>query len=187
MADSSTSPDAPPAGDDSRHLDDYRRALVAAEQKAQEDYDKHVIALSGGALGISFLFLKDVIGGRPIEWDWALLAAWYCWAASIIAVLASFFLSQLALRAAIRQLNAGKIYDSRPGGVFATATAVLNVSGGILFFVGVCLMTTFAGINIKGGVINAKQAATTASAAPATPTTAGSAALATSSSAPAGR
>jgi hypothetical protein len=34
------------------HLVDYRKLLVGAEQKAQEDFDKTVLALSGAALGV---------------------------------------------------------------------------------------------------------------------------------------
>jgi len=45
-------------------LQEYRTHLVAAEQKAQEDYDKTVISLSGGALGISFAFIVDCISKR---------------------------------------------------------------------------------------------------------------------------
>ncbi|WP_134984071.1 hypothetical protein [Xanthomonas axonopodis] len=46
---------------------EYRQWLVVAEQKAQEDYDKTVLTLSGGALGISFAFVKDIVGQNPIQ------------------------------------------------------------------------------------------------------------------------
>ena len=47
-------------------LQKYRDFLIAAEQKSQEDYDKTVIALSGGALGISFAFATDIVGGQSL-------------------------------------------------------------------------------------------------------------------------
>ncbi|WP_417913843.1 hypothetical protein [Candidatus Electronema sp. JM] len=33
-------------------LAEYRKWIVAAEQKSQEDFDKTVLSLSGGALGV---------------------------------------------------------------------------------------------------------------------------------------
>jgi hypothetical protein len=43
----------------SDHTSDYRSLLVQTWQKAQDDFDKAVLSLSGGALGVSFIFLKD--------------------------------------------------------------------------------------------------------------------------------
>src|SRR5690242_8681658 len=85
-------------------LDEYRKHCVTAEQKAQEDFDKWVLTLSGGGLGTSFAFIKDLIGTGPLAHPLLLFSAWSAWAVSIVATLASFFFSQLALRTAIRQV-----------------------------------------------------------------------------------
>ena len=77
----------------SDQLADYRKWLVAAEQKSQEDFDKTVLTLSGGALGVSFVFLKDVIGPQPIVMSCFLMVAWAAWAFSTFSVLTSYFLS----------------------------------------------------------------------------------------------
>jgi hypothetical protein len=162
------------------HLVEYRKFLVAAEQKAQEDFDKTVLSLSGGALGISFVFLKDVIGAQPIKLPDLLLGAWVCWGLSTLFVLASFFLSHLALRHAIRQVDESTINSKTPGGMYAYATATFNIMGAVLFFVGVCSITLFAGANItQRGASNGPTQTTTA--APAS-----SAASAASASASAG-
>lgn len=128
-------------------LQEYRRWLVAAEQKSQEDFDKTVLSLSGGALGISFVFLKDVVGERALVHPFCLLAAWVCWGISVISVLLSFHLSHLALRAAIQQVDDGTIYSQPPGGKYARMTAALNALGGAFFFAGVLLMTIFVAHN----------------------------------------
>lgn len=112
-------------------LKDYRNQLVVAEQKAQEDFDKTVISLSGGALGVSFVFLKDVVASGPVNHKTYLLAAWMFWGVSITAVLASFFASTLALRRAIRQVDDNTVYDSKPGAMFAPITNTLNRGVGI--------------------------------------------------------
>ena len=127
---------------------EYRQWLVAAEQKAQEDFDKTVLTLSGGALGISFAFVKDIIGERPIEHSWLLIGAWLLWALSTSAMLASFFVSRLALRRAIEKCDDGTIFCGSPGGIFTHLTRALNVSGAVLFFAGVCLMAAFVSANL---------------------------------------
>ena len=136
-------------------LADYRTFLVAAEQKSQEDFDKTVLALSGGALGISFTFLKDVIGTNPISDPELLFGAWVSWALSTFSVLFSYYLSHLALRRAISQVDQGTIYKQRPGGALALCTAALNAAGAILFLAGVLSITLFARENfIQRGAEN---------------------------------
>lgn len=156
-------------------LAEYRKWLVTAEQKSQEDFDKTILSLSGGALGISLVFLKDVIGTNPISQPYLLLAAWLAWAFSTFSVLTSYYLSHLALRRAIAQVDDGTIYNQAPGGAFARLTAVLNATGGVLFLVGVCCITAFAGANLstKGATNDRKETSITTSTS-TTPATAAS-------------
>ena len=130
-------------------LVEYRKQVQALAQKSQEDFDKTVLSLSGGALGISFVFLKDVIGQSPVLSPHLLFAAWVCWGLSTSSVLVSYFLSQLALRKTVEQIDTGTIYTAKTGGLFRTATATFNAVGGILFLAGVCAITLFANANIK--------------------------------------
>lgn len=128
---------------------EYRRWLVAAEQKSQEDYDKTVLSLSGGALGVSFIFVKDVVGAASVQYPSFLLAAWLLWAVSSFSVLLSFFMSRLALREAIRQCDVGEIFESRPGGFYSRVTEFLNVIGAAAFICGVCFMAAFVYLNLS--------------------------------------
>jgi hypothetical protein len=139
--------------------------------------------LSGGALGVSFIFLKDVIGSKPIAVPGLLIAAWSAWAASSLAVLFSFHLSHLALRKAISQVDDGSIAKgTKPGGAYARVTAWLNAAGAILFFAGVVLIVSFASFNLTRSDPNGNTTATsapsatpssTSSPAPAAPTASG--------------
>lgn len=135
-----------PASD---HLKEYRTYLVQAEQKAQADFDKTVLSLSGGALGISFAFLKNVVGAGPHSAVISLYCAWASWGLSVSAILLSFYLSQHSLRKAIGQVDSGRIENEKPGGAFATATSVCNALGGILFILGVLLMILFVIANLE--------------------------------------
>ena len=131
------------------HLREYRDLLIAVEQKAQEDYDKTILSLSGGALGVSFAFVKDIVGSQPISQSWTLLASWIAWGTSVACVLGSFYASQRALRRAIKQVDEDKIYNQSPGGFYSSLTASLNALGGILFLVGVVFIVIFVAHNLR--------------------------------------
>jgi hypothetical protein len=152
------------------HWADQRKHLITADQKSQEDFDKTVLSLSGGALGISFVFLKDVIGPNPIHSPELLFAAWVAWGASTFCVLVSYYLSHLAIRATIRQIDQDKLHLENSGGHFNTATATLNVAGAVLFLFGVVAITLFASSNLKSKGITgvSTKIANTATASSAT-------------------
>jgi hypothetical protein len=130
-----------------QQLKEYRETLIAAEQQAQQQYDKAILTLSGGAFGISFAFIDKVVGSAPASVSW-LLVAWVAWGASITVALLSFYSSTLALRRAIEQVNAESVYEDTPGGRFARATKLLNATGGALFFVGVVSLIIFVSKNL---------------------------------------
>lgn len=127
---------------------EYRRLLVDSEQKSIESFDKAVLALSGGALGLSMAFLNGFVGpAREVQTFW-LLFAWCCWAASLILTLSSFWLSARAMRRAVQQLDDYKIGQERPGGFWDWATGTLTLLGGLTFIVGVFAMKVFIWFNL---------------------------------------
>ena len=130
-------------------LQEYRLLLIKAEQKAQEDFDKTVLSLSGGALGISFAFVKDIVGNKPLTNSGFLVASWIAWGISVTCVLTSFYCSQQALRRAIKQVDEGEIYEQTPGGFLSKLTAGLNALGAVLFLVGVVLIVIFVSNNLR--------------------------------------
>ena len=131
------------------HWAEHRKYLVTCDQKSQEDFDRTVLSLSGGALGISFVFLKDVIGPNPIQSPLLLFAAWSAWGTSTFCVLTSYYLSHLAIRKTISQIDKDTLHKEKPGGHFRDATAFLNAAGAVFFLLGVCTITLFASANLK--------------------------------------
>jgi hypothetical protein len=127
----------------------YRDFLVAADQKASEAYDKTVMTLSGGALGLSVTFLKDIVGQskrvsiQRLEWSWM------CLSLSLLLILASMLFSQWALRRAIKQVDDGALGNVRAGGGFSILTGVLNVISGLSCVAGIVLLAWFSLANIK--------------------------------------
>lgn len=137
------------SGDVQGNLSAYRQSLIAAEQTMQGEYDKGVLTLSGGALGLSLVFLKDVVGANPLVHSGCLLAAWIAWGLSIAFVLASYFTSTKALRRAVLETDAQTIYMTLAQSGWATATQWLNALGGACFFIGILLLVIFVAFNLK--------------------------------------
>lgn len=141
----------PPSKDSSQSGDDYqeyRSTLVAGRQESQSKYDRNLIALSSGALGISFAFIKDVLGALPENTFW-LMVAWSCWTLSLTLTLGSFLSSQWAMTKAIRQVDSRDIqHVDRPGGPWRTATEWLNLGSGTVFIFGVISILRFVYLHI---------------------------------------
>jgi hypothetical protein len=131
-------------------LSAYRQHLVLAEQKAQEDYDKTVLSLAGGALGVSFAFIDKFIPDDRVVWPAMLVTAWAFWALSVGFVLVSYFLSRAALRKAIRQTDSGEIRSVSPGGAWSRAVLACNASAGGAFLLGVIVIAVFVYRNMRG-------------------------------------
>ena len=69
----------------------YRDVLIALETKSQTEYDRLVVALSGGALGISFAFVERFVGDDPPLALWTLMVALGAWVCSLALMLGSRF------------------------------------------------------------------------------------------------
>ncbi len=128
--------------------EEYRNGLIAAEQKSQDDYDKTIVSLSGGALGISLVFIKDIVGSTEPVLVWAVVTAWALWATSITSVVVSYFLSRIALRKTILQADKGD-FSEGVGGCAAIATQFFNAISGVLFIVGIVFLIIFTANNIR--------------------------------------
>jgi hypothetical protein len=74
---------------------------------------------------LSVTFLTDI--AEP-SWTWALVTAWILFTASLLAIFGSFLASMWALRKTLEQVDAGRLYDGKPGGAWDTATLVLNTT-----------------------------------------------------------
>jgi hypothetical protein len=127
-------------------LSSYRQHLVLAEQKAQDDYDKTVLSLSGGALGVSFAFVDKFIKGAIVRPD-LLVAGWTSWAISLALVLVSFYVSRIALHKAIDQTDRAEIRSARPGGFASLVLHGCNSGSGISFLAGLVLVLRFVWLN----------------------------------------
>lgn len=127
---------------------EYRYTLLDLEQKSIESFDKTVLYLSGGALGLSMAFLQNIIVSAAAVQVGYLIVAWVCWAFSLVFTLLSFWLSAAAMRKAIKQTDDNLLGMERPGGWWDRATRATTLLGGISFILGVGAMIFFVKNNL---------------------------------------
>jgi hypothetical protein len=133
-----------PGGDD--QFDEFRAHLIAADQTASRDYDKALLTLSAGSLGVSIAFIHTV-APHPKDIFWLGLA-WGLFAVSLICVVSSLLTSQHELRSAITKYD--NQTDETPAAAVSSVTAKLNLWAGVSFLLGVVALVVFAFLNLKG-------------------------------------
>ena len=138
-----------------KDLKEYRTSLIQTIEKLNDNYDKLIITLSGGALALSLAFLKDIVKETPICEPVYLILAWCLFILSLTCVLGSLLFGIAAHRKAIKQVDVGTIYKEHPGGIYSRLTAVLHYIGTIFLIVGLIFITIFAYANLE--VTNVKR------------------------------
>jgi len=129
-------------------LKKYRQHLVETLQKVSESYDKTIITLSSGSLGISFTFIKNFIDETDIHSVEILIISWSLLALSLATVVFSLFFGTLAFKKAIEQVDNNTIYETNAGGNYGKITSFLHGSGAILLILGLFFLGSFVYKNI---------------------------------------
>ena len=75
----------------------YRDLLQGLSIKSQEQYDKTLLTLSTGALGLSFAFIKDIVNISSATNINYLTGSWICLTLSILCILISFLSAKIKL------------------------------------------------------------------------------------------
>ncbi|MGA2266779.1 MAG: hypothetical protein ABSH10_10185 [Phycisphaerae bacterium] len=133
----------------------HREVLISGELSQSLSYDKHILTLASGGLGLSIIFMHD-IATRPVCWSFCfLIITWLCLTLSILSTLVSFLTSQEAYR---RQCNAWdeemrnleqKDSTEPLSNPYTTWTGRLNIVSMILFILGVVSFIIFAAGNVQ--------------------------------------
>jgi hypothetical protein len=92
-------------------LKKYRDSLMQFDHEASLNFDKAVMSLSGGALGLTITFIKDIVPNPVDETKIILLASWIALALSLTFILFSYLTSMVSLRKAMKQVDTKKISD----------------------------------------------------------------------------
>ncbi len=122
-----------------------RKSLVEAELEQSRLFDKAILTLAAGALGLSITFIRQIAPTPDPNTIWMLIFAWGAFSGSVLATLTSFLTSQFACRRQREILDAqqsDRAAGSRNG--FGIATTILNILSAILFVIGVVFMVVFS-------------------------------------------
>jgi hypothetical protein len=137
-----------------------RDDLLARNLSNSEKYDNAILTLSTGILGLSVAFIKDIIPLGKAKYIFLLESTWWLFGSSIVVVLCSFFVSQMAIK---KQLNyAVKYYLDKEDEYLkkknlpAILTEYINWVAGGLFIFGIIATIIFVSANTQGGANMAK-------------------------------
>jgi len=132
---------------------DYRSHLVNSRQKSYEQFDKAIFILSGGALTVSFAFLKDIVPLATSQFKPLLLCSWLCFTLSLVFTLISY---KLSIKAIDKQIEIADDYFTKEDteafnrkNTFSEITERVNYSSAGLFIIGLIFHLGFAYLNIK--------------------------------------
>ena len=134
-----------------RYLDE-RRALIEDKKNSTNPFDRTILSMSGGALGLSLIFIKQVAVNPSFVSSLVLAVSWFGFAASVVTILISFLSSSHAIQQQIdllgRQYNGTEPDESNPTNQWTILTRHLNWVSLCCFLRGVGFFATFSFLNL---------------------------------------
>ncbi len=138
--------------DDTENYHKERKLLIDAQQQSYQQFDKAILTLSSGGLGVSIIFLRDILPLEQITNYCFLIVSWVLFALSITCTLISFLASQSAYGEQLKLIDAyflKKDSDARTKkNIFSQITGGLNIFAAIFFILAVIGTIMFVSINI---------------------------------------
>jgi len=114
-----------------------------------EQFDKNVLFIASGALGISFGFIEKVVPNLSSAVNkHFLINSWYCFAGVIFISLVAHFISTFAIRWSIENDNIEEEKYTRISGKWNWCIRALNILMILGLFFGIILLIIFVKQNI---------------------------------------
>jgi len=139
-------------GDDTENYLKERKLLIDAQQQSYQQFDKAILTLSSGWLGVSIVFLRDVLLLEQITNYCFLIGSWILFTITITCTLISFLTSRYAYDEQLELITRyflNKDSDAlAKKNRFAQITEGLNVSAAVFFILAVVSTIMFVSINI---------------------------------------
>ncbi len=124
-----------------------------AELEVSGRYDKWILTLSGGALGLSITFIDKIAKSPAPDTFFWLKMAWACLIFSLLAGLLSLLTSQSAIRENRDELDNSYVEERSPQFKsprwFTFFTNVLNWGSMFVFVIGVIFLCFFSFVNLN--------------------------------------
>lgn len=134
----------------------YKRlndTLSERELSNSENYDKSILMYATGALALSLSFIKDIVPLKEAIGTGYLEASWLFWIGSIVSVLTSFVLGQVALdlqrKLALRYYYEDDETAYKEENKWIKYVKRANLTSGVLFVLGAIATMAFAWSNIE--------------------------------------
>jgi len=141
--------------DDTENYLKERKLLIEAQQQCYQQFDKAILTLSSGGLGVSIVFLRDILPLEQITNYCFLIGSWILFTISILSTLISFMTGQYAYSEQLKLIEAyflNKDSDAlTKKNRFAQITGGLNISAAVFFILAVVSTIVFVSINITYG------------------------------------
>jgi len=138
---------------DNRELyNDYYQEINNRSLSNIENYDKAILSLSVGLLGLSITFIKNIVSLNKAEYLWLLQISWLFLVLAIIITVFSFLAGNLANEKHLEFAedyyinNDENAFDKKSN--WTTLTEWLNRFSGIFFILGIILTVAFVNVNL---------------------------------------
>ena len=133
----------------------HLKLLQDTRAHANDQYDKMMLPVAGGALFLSMAFLKDIVKEPPYICPGWLMAGWFLLAVSLLSTLFSFLASYYATCDRVREWNQEYNNNQRPKPTmfwtkFTSGCNIVSFSGILLgiicIIIFVCVQITMGGL-----------------------------------------
>lgn len=124
---------------------DERNRLIASHKDASGAFDRALMTLSAGSLGLSIAFVND-IAEEPTS-VWVLQTSWICMGLALLFIVASFAVSVEVHRRLIDGLDKNRPCEEEPRWARQGVTWLNGVSAGA-FLIGAGFLVYFAFVNV---------------------------------------
>jgi hypothetical protein len=136
----------------------YREHLMDAMRSSLDNYDKAILTLSSGGLGISIAVIRYVVPLHEAKFVWLLKSSWFLFICSIISTLLSFIASHKAFSAQLVSADTyfleNKSEELDKNNVWKRITEYINYLSGSFFVAAVILSVAFVTENLPFTEIN---------------------------------
>ncbi len=131
------------------YLSKYRDYAVKEFTKSQESFDKVLLTLASGALGISISFTDNIIDIDTSKSLFVLFLAWFFWGSSLFVLLLSHSNSVKAWNKTIDQVDFDTLPEKNenPGEPYNSRVGTCNSLGLFLFMLGLVSFFIYLSIN----------------------------------------
>ena len=123
---------------------EYLQQLNKAYLESSAQFDKQLLYFASGALGLSFVFIKDIVKLNVATCKNLLITSWSFFGAVIVLSILSHYSSLKAINKKIQNVN----WQDESSSKLNSYTKAFNILMIIFLISGLVILTVFIGINI---------------------------------------